>query len=241
MDNLYKNNLLVLKDIDENGTIYYIDNTIFKDDRLFSGWRRGNNLLKIAEIIKYSFIHYFNLIMINSENIDEETQTNLINLLRQSHLGLIQLNRNLLTYETVENRDKISILVVLFKELLINLDNNIQNRKLEEQNNVKNEVIDIQPKGIESIINMEGLSNVYTNLGNNLKDCEKCVEYEDCENCEDCVENKDLCPNIIDEETKEDCKKYTNDSIIFNTFRVIKKKVYKFFVYVGKSIYDFFY
>ena len=147
----------------------------------------------------------------------------------------------ILTVAAAEAAIGLAILVVLFKELLINLDNNIQNRKLEEQNNVKNEVIDIQPKGIESIINMEGLSNVYTNLGNNLKDCEKCVEYEDCENCEDCVENKDLCPNIIDEETKEDCKKYTNDSIIFNTFRVIKKKVYKFFVYVGKSIYDFFY
>ena len=115
MDTLYKNNLLILKDIDENCTIYYIDNTIFKDDRLFGGWRRGNNLLKIAEIIKYSFIHYFNLIMINLENMDDITQTDLINLLKQSHLGLIQLNTNLLTYESVENMDKISILVDLFK------------------------------------------------------------------------------------------------------------------------------
>ena len=232
MDTLYKNNLLVLKDIDENGTIYYIDNTIFKDDRLLSGWRRGNNLLKIAEIIKYSFIHYFNLIMINSENIDEETQTNLINLLRQSHLGLIQLNTNLLVYDSVENKDKISILVDLFKDLLNNLDNNLEKRKL-EQENTTSEIIEQQPRGIESIINMEGLNNVYKNIGSNIEDCSN---YNS--NCND---YKESCPNIIDDETKEDCKKYTNDSIIFNTLRVFKKKIYNFFVYVGKSIHDFFY
>ena len=30
MESLYKNNLLVLKDINENGSVYYIDNSILK-------------------------------------------------------------------------------------------------------------------------------------------------------------------------------------------------------------------
>ena len=66
--------------------------------------------------------------MINSENIDDEKQKNLINLLKQSHLGLIQFNTNLIAYDSIENRDKISILVDLFKELLNNLDNSLEKK-----------------------------------------------------------------------------------------------------------------
>ena len=153
--------------------------------------------------------------MINSENMDKETQKNLINLLKESHLGLIQLNTNLLTYDSIENIDKISVLVDLFKELLNNLDSNLQKKKIEE-----NTIIE-QPKGIDSIINMEGINNIYNNIS---KDC---MDYTDCK---DCIDQEESCPTIIDDETKDDCKKYTNNSIIFNTFRVIKKKftIYSF-------------
>ena len=65
---------------------------------------------------------------------------------------------------------------------------------------------------------------MYTDIGNNLKDCK------------DCTDCKDSCPEIIDDELKEDCKKYTNDSFIFNTFRVVKEK-YIIFFHILESLY----
>ena len=50
--NIYRYNLDILRNLDENQTIYYYENQIFVDDRYLGNYRAGNNIVKIIEIIK---------------------------------------------------------------------------------------------------------------------------------------------------------------------------------------------
>jgi hypothetical protein len=100
--NLYKKNLDILSKIDENNTIYYEENLICIEDRLLGRYRYGNNSEKIKEIIKFSFLHYYNhLLMELYKNEDYKIKYDLLN---NSIIGISKLvnNNNL-----VENEKKI--------------------------------------------------------------------------------------------------------------------------------------
>ena len=96
--NIYKYNLDILRNLDENQTIYYYENQIFVDDRYLGNYRAGNNIIKIIEIIKLSFIHYFNLLKMGLIN-DLEEKNNVLELLRESITGLKNL---MISYKNLE-------------------------------------------------------------------------------------------------------------------------------------------
>ena len=54
--NIYKYNLETLSTLDENSTIYYEENKLFVENRMFGRFRYGNNQEKIKEIITVVFI-----------------------------------------------------------------------------------------------------------------------------------------------------------------------------------------
>ena len=96
--NIYKYNLDILRNLEDNQTIYYEDNKIFVDDRYLGTYRAGNNVVKINEIIKLSFIHYFNLLKMGLIN-DLDEKNKVLELLRESITGLKDL---MITYKNLE-------------------------------------------------------------------------------------------------------------------------------------------
>ena len=96
--NIYKYNLDILRNLDENQTIYYYENQIFVDDRYLGNYRAGNNIIKIIEIIKLSFIHYFNLLKMGLFN-DLEKKNEVLEFLRESITGLKNL---MISYKNLE-------------------------------------------------------------------------------------------------------------------------------------------
>ena len=97
--NIYKYNLEILKSIEDNQTIYYDDNKIFIDDRVFGIYRNGNNIVKISEIIKASFLHYFNLLQMDVK-IDSENRNQILELLKNTINGIKIL---IITFKDMEN------------------------------------------------------------------------------------------------------------------------------------------
>ena len=89
--NIYKYNLDILANLEEDQTIYYEENKIILDDRYFGFYRYGNNWIKINEIIRASFIHYYNILKMNIVEDREE----ILEILRNTINGLKTLNNTL--------------------------------------------------------------------------------------------------------------------------------------------------
>ena len=91
--NIYKYNLEILKNLEDNQTIYYEENKIYVDDRYLGFYRAGNNIVKIKEIIKLSFLHYFNLLNMDLIN-NSDDKNEILELLRGTITGLKTLIKN---------------------------------------------------------------------------------------------------------------------------------------------------
>lgn len=91
--NIYKYNLEILKNLEYNQTIYYEDNKIYLEDRYLGFYRAGNNIVKIKEIIKLSFLHYFNLLSMDLIN-NSDDKNKILELLRGTVTGLKTLINN---------------------------------------------------------------------------------------------------------------------------------------------------
>ncbi len=128
MENIYKNNLLLLSKLTQIESIYYCDNQILKEDRYFSTMRCGNNIDKILSIITTSFFHYCNLILISKDN---EFISKIMELLTKSIYGLKQFeiyNKNN-EVDTTKILNQIKVLENHFEEIENNL---LKNEELEE-------------------------------------------------------------------------------------------------------------
>ena len=60
MCNIYKNNLIVLSKINDNNDLYYVDNSLYIDDRYLTSMRSGKNINKI-NIISNSFFFFLKM------------------------------------------------------------------------------------------------------------------------------------------------------------------------------------
>ena len=118
MENIYKNNLLVLDNLPIDESIYYTNNTISRENRYFGSIRYGNNIDKILGVVNISFLHYYNILLINNEDISKEE---IKELLTKSIEGL----ENYKIYSKNNNRDtkKISDLIELFEKYLADKNN----------------------------------------------------------------------------------------------------------------------
>lgn len=153
MENIYKNNLIILKELQENESIYYCENRIIKEDRYFGTLRCGNNLDKILGIINISFLHYYNLILIS--DIDEEIKNLLI--------GSIKGINNFKTYNKNNNIniEKIEKIIKLFETYIENLESNHYVKSRENikiiQDNISliEKEIQIEPEDIEEVNNKD--------------------------------------------------------------------------------------
>jgi hypothetical protein len=120
MENIYKNNLLVLDNLPVDESIYYNENTISREDRYLGFIRYGNNIDKILSVINISFLHYYNILLIDNEDtLKEEIKE----LLTKSIEGL----GNFKIYSENNNRDtkKISDLIELHKKYIEDYENDI--------------------------------------------------------------------------------------------------------------------
>ena len=126
MENIYKNNLLVLDNLPVDESIYYNENTISREDRYLGFIRYGNNIDKILSVINISFLHYYNILLIDNEDtLKEEIKE----LLTKSIEGL----GNFKIYSENNNRDtkKISDLIELHKKYIEDYENDIFAKTLE--------------------------------------------------------------------------------------------------------------
>lgn len=161
MENIYKNNLLVLDNLPIDESIYYINNTISREDRYFGSIRYGNNIDKILGVINISFLHYYNILLINNEDISKEE---IKELLTKSIEGL----ENYKIYSENNNRDtkKISNLIELHTKYLDDYENN---RFAKTQENIKliqdniNVIEDITEIKLVEDNNQDTNNNQYTN------------------------------------------------------------------------------
>tara|TARA_B110000114_G_C15043161_1_gene378010 strand:+ start:292 stop:894 length:603 start_codon:yes stop_codon:yes gene_type:complete len=147
MENIYKNNLIILKELQENESIYYCENKIIKEDRYLGNIRCGNNLDKILGIINISFLHYYNLILIS--DIDEEIKNLLIGSIKGiNNFKIYNKNNNI-------NIDKIEKIIKLFESYIENLENNQYVKSRENIKTIQDNIsliekeIQIEPEDIE--------------------------------------------------------------------------------------------
>lgn len=68
MSNLYKNNLVFIKNITSNTYLSVDNNKLGIDNRYFTSFRKTYNTKDIVSTISLSFIHYLNLMRISKEN-----------------------------------------------------------------------------------------------------------------------------------------------------------------------------
>lgn len=136
MCNIYKNNLIVLSQLNDSQLIYYDDeNQLKPDDRYLSYFRPGTKESKIGYIIKNSFLQIFNCYIINlvSQETQKENQynNNLIeiennkHLLRKSLEGLEKYKKSLEYYK--HNFNYIEVI----NKILNKVFDNIEEYKLE--------------------------------------------------------------------------------------------------------------
>jgi len=113
--NIYKYNLETLSTLDENSTIYYEENKLFVENRMFGRFRYGNNQEKIKEIITVSFYHYYNQLLMQLYKDDD--YNNIYNLLKDAITGILNLSNNI---NLIEEEKKVydSIRIELNKLLL---------------------------------------------------------------------------------------------------------------------------
>ena len=144
MDNIYKNNLLTLSELKTEESIYYIENKIYKDDRYLGSLRYGKNVEKILNVINISFLHYYNILLLNGD-VDEQE---IIDLLNSSISGL----ENFKTYTQNNNMpiDKIDTLLEVLKKHINDLETN---RFVKSEENIKNvqDNIDIIRENMEEV------------------------------------------------------------------------------------------
>jgi hypothetical protein len=129
MENIYKNNLLVLDNLPIDESIYYTENTISRENRYLGSLRYGNNIDKILGVVNISFLHYYNILLIDNEDtLKEEIKE----LLTKSIEGL----GNFKIYSENNNRDtkKISDLIELHNKYIDDYEND---RFAKTQANIK--------------------------------------------------------------------------------------------------------
>ena len=99
--NLYSHNLKSILELTENDSLILSSSSeskINKDQRYFKYLRKSHNLKKILDIVRTTFNHYFNIIIINHRfNIE---YSNIITLLEN---GIKGLNNFLSYYKTLKN------------------------------------------------------------------------------------------------------------------------------------------
>ena len=117
MCNIYKNNLMLLSDLEDDQFIYYDgDNNLKIDNRILGYFRNGTKENKISIIINTSFMHILNSYIINlvsqekmenQENIElleiENTKLLLRNALKGIQKYYETLVRNNYDYQEIEN------------------------------------------------------------------------------------------------------------------------------------------
>jgi hypothetical protein len=131
--NIYKSNLETLSTLDENSTIYYEENKLIVENRMLARYRYGNNHEKIKEIIKISFFHYYNQLLMNLY-IDDD-YNNKYKLLKDSIAGILNLSNNINLIE--EERNLYDSIRTELNELLLKIDiekTNIDEKVIGEEN-----------------------------------------------------------------------------------------------------------
>ena len=90
MCNIYKNNLMVLSQLEDDQFIYYdTDNNLRQDNRIFNYIRTGTKENKIAMIINNSFLHILNSYIINlvsQEKLENQEDEQLVEIENTKHL-----------------------------------------------------------------------------------------------------------------------------------------------------------
>jgi len=131
MCNIYKNNLIILSQLEESALLYYDqENQLHTDNRYLSYFRSGTKESKIGYIIKNSFLQIFNCYIINlvSQEIQKETNPdsqlleieNSKHLLRKSLEGLQTYYESLVQHQLKYNN--IEIINKELKEIFENID-----------------------------------------------------------------------------------------------------------------------
>jgi hypothetical protein len=174
MENIYKNNLLVLCKLPINKSVYYNENTISIEDRYLGSLRYGNNIDKILSIVNISFLHYYNILLIDNKDISKEE---IKELLTKSINGLETFkiyndNNNI-------NTKSISVLIDLHKKYLYDYENDIYAKSQETikliQDNInviEEEIIEIKidDKNTSNKSNKSNTTNFITNLFIGIRD-----------------------------------------------------------------------
>mgnify|MGYP000607303611 CR=1 FL=1 len=169
METLYKKNLNILGNLRENENIYYENNEILLDDRYFSIVRYGNNIDKITNIINISFLHYFNVCLLEKQH---NQNIKIKELLKNSILGLEKLK----SYYNNNNiySKKIDELIIRFSQYIVDLENNtikIENETILDEIKLEESKIDVRTENCENTCDKNtcnSFTNIFINTKNNI-------------------------------------------------------------------------
>ena len=169
MENLYKKNLNILANLKKNKNIYYENNEIFIDDRYFSIVRYGNNIDKITNIINISFLHYFNVCLLEKK---KNQNIEIKELLKNSIHGLEKLK----SYYNNNNiySKKIDELIIRFSQYTVDLENNtikIENETILDEIKLEESKIDMCTENCKNTCDKKtcnNFTNIFINVKNNI-------------------------------------------------------------------------
>lgn len=215
MCNIYKNNLILLSQIEAGNLIYYdSEYNLRNDDRYLSYLRKGTKETKISDIIKISYLKILNSFIVNlvsQENISN-SETHLIEIENRKHLlrkSLEGLNTYLQTlkeqgYEHQILENTVNILEEIFKNMEKYKDDYLQKIKTPIKNSpaskswlyslyestLKSETSNKIPVSVNHNNSLNLLIDTEPNIDSKLSNTKKNETVKDLDNKNDSVSEK---------------------------------------------------
>ena len=176
MCNIYKNNLILLTNLNDNKDLYYIDNTLHIEDRYLNSVRGGKSIKKINNIINNSYLQVCNNFILDLDSDDDcdsietaiDSLDDTYNILEKSLIGFdkyIDYLNDFSDQETIE----------LLNNTAKNLENIFRNIEVSKNEYINNYYIKTDSESDsedEDCMKFNYLSSLYNNnmLYNDLED-----------------------------------------------------------------------
>ena len=206
MCNIYKNNLIVLSKINDNNDLYYVDNSLYIDDRYLTSMRSGKNINKINNIISNSFLKMCN----NHIIFDKINETQ---------------NREENNEQNIDNYDDNYTLLVDSLNGFKNYITNLKNNSLLNDEKLTNLLENSYSKLDEIMKNIDSIKETYTNkfLSDEDEEKENCLANNYFTSLYNSAIYNDK-PEFFEEDYQED----NEDSYIGGLFTIIGRKLGNF-------------
>lgn len=240
MCNVYKNNLIVLSQIDYDQLLYLTEYTLNIDNRYLSIYRSGTNQKKICYTINKSFLSLINNYILNITNIESSLNKKPqdLSLSLEDNIEEIKNTKELLNNSLkgvkiyIDNLEKYNYERNLIEELYINLT-----KIYEKVDELRDNYITSIDNNNENTNSENWLYKLYQNtIRGNHKTQEEPQITEKQQTSEYNTINNEIENDEIEQEEDSNNECETSDSYVFGFLYIISRKISNLVLSVGNHI-----